>query len=325
MQERPCRFCGAATPLRQSHILPAFVLRWLKETSPGAIRLAETVDRRTQDGVKIKLLCEVCEQTFSAWEKAFAERIFLPFHQRNADFEEIHYGSWALKFAASVSWRVLTFYHENSDISHFDEKQLQEAAIALEHWEKFLKGLILHPARFEQHLIPLDFVESISGVGIRWSPFINRYLTRTIDMDVVAFDHSAIVYSKLGRLLLVGFIAGEQRSCWKDTRIHVREGGFGGVKQYRVPSSLIHFINSKANKTAGTLASMSPKQNDIIQQAILKKAASGELFDTEIFEAIKRDAVLFGKEAFSVTSRDSSKDDGEDAGAPFLGSQAPRA
>ena len=307
MQERPCRFCGAGEPLRQSHILPAFVLRWLKETSPGAIRLAETVNRRAQDGVKMELLCEVCEQTFSVWEKPFAERIFFPFHQGKADFAEIHYGSWALKFAASVSWRVLTFYHENSDVSHLDEKQLREAAVALEHWKRFLKGVEAHPARFEQHLIPLDIIESASGGGIRWSPFMNRYLARTVDMDVVAFDYSAVVYSKLGRLLLIGFITGEQRSRWKETRIHVREGSFGGVKQYRIPGALMHFINSKADHAASTLASMSPKQSELIQQAIREKADSGELFETEILEAINRDAILFGKEAFSVTSRDRSR------------------
>lgn len=297
-----CRFCEAARPLKQSHILPAFVLRWLKESTPGAIRFGETPNRRVQDGVKADFLCEECEQQFSVWEKAFAERIFLPFHLREADQVAIEYGDWALKFAVSVSWRVLTFYREIAGLGQFTEAQKQEAASAAKHWKDFLQGAVQNPGRFEQHVIPLDIIESFSGG--HWSPFINRYLTRTVDMDVAASERSAFVYSKMGRLLLIGFISGQQRSEWKETRLHVREGSIGGVKQYTVPGNLMQFVNSKAERAAQRLASMSQKQTDLVQQSIREKVETGEILQSEIVQAMGQDVLLFGSEAFSVTSRE---------------------
>src|SRR5262245_14566714 len=100
-----CRLCHDEAPLQLSHVLPAFVTRWLRETSVGHIRMVETPNRRVQDGPKAHLLCTKCEQVFSGWEKAFAERIFEPFHASGVGETRVRYQDWALEFATSVSWR----------------------------------------------------------------------------------------------------------------------------------------------------------------------------------------------------------------------------
>jgi hypothetical protein len=51
----PCRLCGEMKELQESHILPGFVYRWMKETSAtGYLRFAQQPNLRVQDGVKLR-------------------------------------------------------------------------------------------------------------------------------------------------------------------------------------------------------------------------------------------------------------------------------
>jgi hypothetical protein len=71
-----CRLCGASAELQESHIVPAFVFRWRKETAPTPfMRTSREPNRRVQDGLKLHWLCRNCEQTLSAYEKQFADTI----------------------------------------------------------------------------------------------------------------------------------------------------------------------------------------------------------------------------------------------------------
>ena len=70
--EKPeCRLCRLSDDLRESHIIPSFVFKWLKKTSAtGYLRFAEGDAASKQDGVKIPLLCGTCEQRLSSWGAA---------------------------------------------------------------------------------------------------------------------------------------------------------------------------------------------------------------------------------------------------------------
>lgn len=101
-----CRLCQGTQELRDSHIIPKFVTRHLKETSAtGYLRGAEDPDIRLQDSKKIPLLCDSCEQLFSGWEREFKNQIFDKV--KDSDFSQLEYGPWMTKFVVSVSWRVL--------------------------------------------------------------------------------------------------------------------------------------------------------------------------------------------------------------------------
>ena len=168
-----CALCTKQTELQESHIIPKFVFNWLKDSTPGAIRSNQSPNVRIQDGLKKALLCPECEQLFSSWEKIFCERIFLPLHGSASAKTAYHYCSWALKFAVSVSWRVLTYFQQMHDLSHFSESQRETALQALQTWREFLLGELPNPAQFEHHILPVDAVERYSGLKI--SPFLNRY------------------------------------------------------------------------------------------------------------------------------------------------------
>jgi hypothetical protein len=117
-----CALCREKAELRQSHIVPAFVYRWLKETSvTGYLRAGQNPRRRVQDGLKRHLLCARCEARFSAWETAFATKIFHPYiadHKLTA-----RYGDWMLKFCVSLSWRALKFFLLETDLKGWTEHQ----------------------------------------------------------------------------------------------------------------------------------------------------------------------------------------------------------
>ena len=94
---------GAVKELQESHILPRFVFRWLKETSAtGYLRSGQQPNLRVQDGLKLHLLCQDCKQRFNHWGTQFANEIFHPMTQGTA--ERASYGPLLL-FWVSVSWR----------------------------------------------------------------------------------------------------------------------------------------------------------------------------------------------------------------------------
>ena len=100
-------------------------------------------DKRVQDGWKLKLLCRSCEKTFGQWEKPFKERVFSPIHTESGT--KVRYDSWMLKFAASVSWRVLKVFQLNGELrgaSAVVQRQAEEALCA---WKEFILGNQPHP------------------------------------------------------------------------------------------------------------------------------------------------------------------------------------
>jgi hypothetical protein len=296
-----CRFCGQSGTLQESHIIPSFVLRWLKESGLTALRTNQAPNRRVQDGPKVKLLCSACEQLFGAWEKGFAENVFVPFHERRR--EALSYGPWALKFAVSVSWRVFQYFAILGDFDHLSSAQQKDASLACRYWEEFLKGSRPHPDIYEQHIIALDGLEHVPDG--KWSPFLNRYIMRSSGIDVVTWDHCAMVYTKMGRLLLFGFLTRQERRSWVGTRLHVREGCIG-AKRYKVPPFVFSHINDLSEIVASSIASISPAQYEKVERAFLKKVSEGR--ESELVRAIRQDVRLFGEQAFTVTSPKESEE-----------------
>src|SRR5437870_2270301 len=52
-----CRLCGKEGGLRESHVIPVFVGRWIKDTSATGDMRYLVPDRRAEDFQKVRLLC----------------------------------------------------------------------------------------------------------------------------------------------------------------------------------------------------------------------------------------------------------------------------
>lgn len=289
-----CRLCNADGELRESHIIPSFVYKWQKETSgTGFIRFGDKPNLRTQNGFKLYLLCDECEKLFNLWETEFANNIFHPINKGSSSL--FNYGPWLLKFAVSVSWRVLIFFIEEKDLSHFPLVLQKKANIALSYWQNFLLGKSPHPSRFEQHMLPFDRIEKFHYPDI--PPNINRYILRTVDIDTVhAGDESAYVYTKIGRIVLIGFIEMPSPRQWKDSKLHVKKGVLGS-KHYTLPAEFGDYFMNKARRLIEIQNSMSAKQKRKIDETYrrdLSRAAR-----SETLKAMDYDVDLFGEDAFT--------------------------
>lgn len=219
MPANPCRLCGETKELQESHILPGFVFRWMKETSAtGYLRFGQQPNLRVQDGLKVHLLCGDCERRFNRWETDFANRIFHPMTQ--GDAARASYGPWLLLFCASVSWRVLVYHMDTTQLHSVPDALLPIAERAELIWREFLLGSRPRPQEHEQHILPLAGGSVESYTHSEMPPNINRYLFRAPDMTVASNDRDAFTYAKLGPFIILGFIAMPRPKQWVGTRVN---------------------------------------------------------------------------------------------------------
>lgn len=286
-----CRLCKNEAELQLSHIVPKFVYKWFKETSASPMRDSRNPNVRIQDGEKSYLLCSNCEELFSKWESTFSQNIFHPLQQEQREKYYLQYGEWCLKFAVSVSWRLLT-YGKETGIDHFSIEQMAKADEALETWREFLLSNKKSPAPFDQQLIPLSTIVDSSNINL--SPFSNRYFLRTIGVDIACSDQRSFTYVKMGRIMLFGLIQENYPNHWRNGKIWVDRGVIGNEK-YILPPGLDKYINDRANKTANIYSSISQNQQSKIRQHVLENKEKFE--QSEIFKAMKQDFELFGDDA----------------------------
>jgi len=285
-----CKLCLEQSDLQLSHIVPAFVFKWLKKD--GHIRHAENIDRRVQDGDKDYLLCAACEQRLNSWETQFANNVF---HPINADERTlVRYDSWLLKFCVSISWRALVHISNKARLNHFSASQSAHVEKALDTWRKYMMDELPHPGKYEQHLIPFSIIENTGS--FKFPPNINRYLLRNVELDAAAGSESAFVYSKLGRFGIFGFIDVVRPKEWKGTKIHVRNGAVG-PRTYELPRSLGTYLSDRATKAWDLMKTMSENQQRKVDGTI--EANPERFLNSEVFQAMQQDIKMFGEQAFA--------------------------
>lgn len=290
MEASICAFCGERRELKQSHIIPKFVFRWLKDTGgTGYLRQSEAPLRRVQDGLKIQLLCEECEKRFNVWETAFANKIFHPFH---LDAKvSVPYSEWFAKFCASVSWRILEYYRQRGLLEKVDESIASAVHSALDTWRRFLAGELSNPGQHEQHMLPMPGIESSTVPSL--SNNINRYMLRGVEMDFVVGGDSAMVAAKMGPFHLFGYVL-RPKDRWRGSRVAVASGCFGPT-QYVLPMALMDYMNERASNSAQVVSNLPEHQVSKIENEILKNPE--KFRSTGLFEAMLMDAEMFGLNA----------------------------
>lgn len=287
-----CALCRSAVPLRESHIIPAFVFRWLKETGASDyLRSSQAPNRRVQDGLKVPLLCEGCEQMFSRDEAEFAGKLFFPFASDN-DFRA-SYGTWYSRFCVSVSWRVLVYHLRQGMAAKLNEVRLAGTKRALETWEAFLFGKLPHPGVFEQHVLPLSGIAS-SNIP-RMPDNINRYFRRGVEFDFPMGEGSptAMTFSKLGPFAIFGFVV-PPNDRWRGTRVSVNGGRFG-PREFRLPKAIGEYLFWRADKNKEVSSAISITQQNKIAETV--EGNIERLRSSASFTALLEDYEMFGEDA----------------------------
>lgn len=295
MSKGQCRLCAAESDLQLSHILPAFVFRWLRESSGnGHLRLSSAPNQRVQDGLKRHWLCTTCEAMLGRSETDFAAKLFYPYTSDGSS--RIIYGEWLLHFCVSVSWRVLQLFKEDTSFKSYQSDAVAHISKAEATWKAFLLGQRPHPGPFQQHLLPFEAIESISTKPGYLSSNINRYLMRTVDMDLCRSETSNFIYSKLGRFVILGFIQEDRPNQWQGSKVHVKSGQIE-PRRYTLPMQFFDYLNARARRTAELLSGISSRQAKKIDQAL--RTNIEEYIGSDEFVAMQNDVRMFGDAAFT--------------------------
>lgn len=292
MAQGLCRLCGQHGDLLISHVLPAFVFRWLRESSGnGHIRMGSEINQRVQDGYKRPWLCAACEQRLNRSETEFAAKLFHPYLSDSGN--RFGYSQWLMHFCTSLSWRVLKLFLEDGHLKDWEGTALARAAEAEAAWRSVLLGTSPHAWHHEQHLLPLDRIQSTTG---RLAPNINRYLMRAIHMDICRGSESIFTYAKIGHFIVLGFVYEPNRSQWRGTKVNANQG-FIEPRHYALPGAFGDYLSSKATRMFELLETMSDRQRAKVEEAFRKNL--DRYIGSDAFHAMTADVEMFGHEAFS--------------------------
>ena len=207
-----CSLCGHYRDLQESHIIPKFVGKWLKQTSgTGFLVNANRASKRVQDLITLRLLCHDCEKRFSKFETYFANEIFFPFHEKKA--KSFEYDGRLELFTISLSWRVLRTQYEAFKLEHSRFSSLVDQAET--HWREFLMGSKQTICPYENHLLFLDYLKS----GDEIPPRLNWYTLRAVDATIAASEKRILVYVKLPWMIFVSSIYPTTLEGWQGTDI----------------------------------------------------------------------------------------------------------
>jgi hypothetical protein len=293
-----CRLCDADAELQESHIIPAFVFRWRKDTSPTPfMRTSNQPERREQDGVKLYWLCRACEQTLSNWERQFASTIFHPITKDSS--HRISYSGWLLKFCVSISWRALLLAKEKTSLTDFSEAERLAVEAALHAWREVMRGRASHPGPFEQHLFILEDIASYGGDALPAN--MNRYAMRSIEMDVGRSNEFGFTFIKMGPFALLGFFHLPKPGQWKGGKVHVNRGEVGPTR-YTLPRSFFDYLVQRARKYGAIMENLSARQRVIADKATEAALAKNKdkLGGSHWMKAMQRDYDQFGEDAFKA-------------------------
>jgi hypothetical protein len=198
-----CHLCKQPKILLDSHAIPAFAVRWIKETSATPyLRGGTNPNRRKQDIGTIKLLCKECEAIFSREETNFASKIFHPYVSKELDekgcgrgvIREFSYSNWLLRFALSLQWRTLATRPNRVN----EERIFAEVEKT---WRQFLLNERKDSGPWETHML---FLQSFGGAVVpdtlKLGYRVNMYVLHSVDATTVSSDSKSHlgIYSKIG-------------------------------------------------------------------------------------------------------------------------------
>jgi hypothetical protein len=274
-----CKLCGQQKTLRYSHIVPAFAVRWLKETSLTGYLKTLKSKVRVQETRRVFLLCGDCEQILGRDEKIFCETLFIPYHEKNQ--QQFEYGSWLRRFIVGLHWKVLVVKEET-----YPAEAEAAYAKAEADWRQFLLGQSASPGDAEFHLFLSDVVEDSTG---ELPQKINWYLARGFDLTPIYSESGmAGVYAMIVRTLTFSYLTPKAA---KDKMIgtQIAEEGLLQTGQ-TIQRSLGSFIVGRAKAIERFPATLSERQKAKLFERARKEPE--KVFRPESFRAFEADQAL---------------------------------
>ena len=277
-----CALCGTETTLELSHIVPKMVVRQLKKTAAGKIRVAENPNVPVQDSEKHYMLCRTCEGLFSEKETYFANVLFHPYQNKeNMTFD---YDSRLFYFLTSVSWRSLYL-----DILDFVKNHVVGIE-ALEHLiacEKIMREYLLTQRSdtgiIEHHVFFFEEIRKISGntemADLRPHVTIHRGIVSYTFCYETDYTYGTIT-NMMGIFLITLYRKGS-REKWDRTQIINGNGSIESKDQY-IQSVVGNEFTDILKTIQAASESMSEKQKERIVENL--KSMGAKVKDYAFFQ-----------------------------------------
>lgn len=288
MPIRQCALCRQVKELELSHIVPKFVIRYLKKTSVGAIRNMENPDRVVQDGEKHCLLCGDCEDLFSTYETKFANSFFHPYMKDNQ--KEFYYDYEIYYFLTSVSWRslyldILDFVVNAEDVG-INTETLDCLIVREEQMRNFLLKKQPNVEGIEHHILFFEDVKSIANDLIETRP--HTTIHRSLGSYTFFCKEQktyATMTNMMGIILFTIYSKGKQE-MWINTEI---VNGLGSIKAENqmmegvCGNELAEMLINAKRATSG----ISEKQSKVINERVQTKIE--DFKKSKTFEDLMKD------------------------------------
>lgn len=259
-----CELHKENSELRESHIIPKFVYKWMKKTGTSRLRQVKNINIPIQDGIKKYMLCQDCENLFSKPEKWFSENAFYPYLKDNSfnlpNNDNLKY------FITSVLWRVLKYFKDDGNDYNF-KPNLDKA-------ENIWKNYLLNN-------IPISEYNNIHLILVDNSTFINKesdlYFSRAVDIDIAENDEICFIYAKFSKFIIIGEIIGFNDKSFEKTNIS-KEKEFSSSNQEINDIRILDFFKSRIKETLSynDLSESQKKKNDEYHKNKLEIYENGE-------------------------------------------------
>lgn len=213
-----CKYCNDGKAIKNSHIIPSFVYKWIKDTSPtGFIRSSDQPNKRLQDGLKSALLCKKCEKDFSEVENSFKKHLFAKIANYQAPCpNELLITNSIKKCIYIIAWRVLAdTYHFPVSHNYTDEE--------FDRFPEFLNNIkdsieSSNFNKFQTHLIPCtkEVLERLNLPKVEWS-----YYDRSVGAEPRIWNDwkRFIIFIKIPSAIIVFEIVHSEEDIWCGTQI----------------------------------------------------------------------------------------------------------
>jgi hypothetical protein len=221
-----CKLCQKGDDLRDSHVLPHFLGKYLKDTSATGHLMAVDMEGRPsrgQDLFKTKLLCSSCESILNTAETFFANTIFYPF--QNGTLRIIPVDERLSRFAVSVSLRALWIMElAQHPLAEKWKKELKELEIEWRSYllnsPNFVKGKNSH------HILLCD--ENLLAVGLKNTPNLILSVMRSSAYYLFEKFDKAYVFANLAGVQVISMISPAELPVSQGTQVYP-EQTFGVV------------------------------------------------------------------------------------------------
>lgn len=221
-----CKLCQENSKIENSHIIPKFIGRWLKNTSgTGYLRAvkADGNSERSQDLSKVPLLCKDCEERISEFETFFANTIFYPL--KNNKLQSIPTDERIGKFAVSVSLRVIWVLLEIEDLVALKWK---EKILELEkEWRNYIWGNTPFVKGSNTHHI-LFHSKNLLKVGLPNHPNLILHLLRSSVFQIFEIFGKVYVSSHMAGIHVISMISPANLPVSRGTQVYP-EQEFGNI------------------------------------------------------------------------------------------------